>query len=326
MSRKQPNFWQIVDYMEDGRQDNRFTIIHNFYTNSTEKIKKEFEKNARLLTKRKNGVYMYHEVLSITKSTQLSDDEQKQQLREIALEYIDKRAKNNLVYAVLHDDKSDNFHYHFVISSNELQERKKHRLSKAQFSKFKIELEKLVLKNYPELEQKEIISKQANEKLSNKGAELKRRTGNTTQRDSVKARLKTVFESSKNKHAFFTNLSKQGLEIYVRGKTIGVVDQNTGRKHRLKTLGMLDQFEQVSSIVESSEKNMNSSTKEQTQNDEKITLKKQSRPETNITERQNFENKSQSVKEQIIEQHKQEIKQERAKKENYSNNHTSNKR
>ncbi len=253
MSRKQATFGQLVDYMEDGRQDKKFTLKHNLYATKPQKIKEEFEENARFVSKRKNGVYMYHEVLSITKSSSLTDDQQKEILREIAIEYIGNRANNNLAYAVLHDDKKDNLHYHFLISSNEVHDSKKHRLSKQDFDKFKKDLETRVLTKYPELEQKEIINKSSKEKLSNKGAELKRRTGKTTQRDSVKDRLKSVFSSSKDKQAFFDNLAKEKLEIYVRGNNIGVVDQDTGRKHRLKSLGMMDDFNKVSSIVEGNE-------------------------------------------------------------------------
>lgn len=254
MSRKQATFGQLVDYMEDGRQDKKYTLKHNLYASKPQKIKEEFEENARFVAKRKNGVYMYHEVLSITKSSSLTDDQQKEILREIAIEYIGNRANNNLAYAVLHDDKKDNLHYHFLISSNEVHDSKKHRLSKQDFDKFKKNLETRVLSKYPELEQKEIINKTSKEKLSNKGAELKRRTGKTNQRDSVKDRLKTVFSSSKDKQSFFDNMSNEKLEIYVRGNNIGVIDKETGRKHRLKSLGMMDDFNKVSAIVEGKEK------------------------------------------------------------------------
>jgi hypothetical protein len=253
MSRKQASFSQLVDYMEDGRQDKKFTLKNNLFSNNSEKIKGEFELNSSFFRKRKNSVYMYHEVISVTKSKSLEDEDQKEILRKIVLEYIDKRAKYNLVYGVLHDDKKDNFHYHLLISSNELEETKQHRLSKSQFDKIKKDLEIMVLEKYPELQQGVIINKPSTEKLSNKGAEVKRRTGKTSQRDSVKNRLKTVFGKSKDKQSFFENIEKENLEIYVRGNTIGVVDKNTGRNHRLKTLGMLDDFNKISNIVEKSE-------------------------------------------------------------------------
>lgn len=259
MSRKQATYGQLVDYFEDGRQDEKYNIYHNIYSTDAGKIKAEFHENAAFLSKRKNGVYMYHEILSITKSRGLSEERQKEILKDIGLDYIRNRAQNNLVFGVLHDDKDDNIHYHFMISSNELQSERKHRLSKNEFSEFKKDLEHMVLTKYPELEQKKLINKEpkpgkeSGEKLSHKGVELKRRTGKTDQRDDVKERLKTVFSGAKNKADFFTALEAERLEIYVHGNTIGILDKATERKHRLKTLGMLDEFNAVSQVIEKAE-------------------------------------------------------------------------
>ncbi len=352
MSRKQATFGQLVDYMEDGRQDKKYTLKHNLYSNKTEKIKEEFEENARYIKKRKNGVYMYHEVLSITKSNKITEEQQKERLREIAFKYIEKRSQNNLVYAVLHDDKQDNLHYHFMISSNEVQDTSKHRLSKKEFDNLKKELENQVLKNYPELEQKEIINKKSTAKLSKKGAELKRRTGKTSQRDSVKNRLKTVFNSSEDKQSFFENMTNEKLEVYVRGKNIGVVDKVTGRKHRLQTLGMLDEFNRISSIVEKSEtiKERKEEIQEQRKPyKEKIkiktgTLQKDNKGADNMVEKNttsqeahgNINDKEGNIisetvgkvkefikgdltAEEVLEQRKQEMKDERVHKEQTKN-------
>jgi hypothetical protein len=321
MSRKQASFGQLVDYMEDGRQDIKYTIKHNLYSNKSDEIKKEFESNASFLNKRKNGVYMYHEVVSITKSKQLNDEEQKELLRKIGLQYIEKRANNNLVYGVLHTDKEDNFHYHFLISSNESEESKKHRLSKYDFDKIKKDLENLVLEKYPELEQKKIINKKATEKLSKKGAELKRRTGKNNQRDSVKNRLKTVFNLSQNKQSFFENIKKEKMEIYVRGDSIGIIDLITGRKHRLKTLGMLDDFNKISSIVETSE-TINKRKEEIQENrkpyKEKITINR-NKTSSNSSETVNEVEKTE--KEKIIEARKEEIKNQRESKNKNNSSH-----
>ncbi|WP_198328308.1 relaxase/mobilization nuclease domain-containing protein [Methylovulum psychrotolerans] len=259
MSRKKATFGQLVDYFEDGRQEEKHTIYNNLFSKNAEDIKAEFTKNATFLAERKNGVYMYHEVLSITKSTKLSEEKQKEILEHIAKKYIQGRAKDNLVYGVLHDDKKDNLHYHFIISSNPVKNAKRHRLSKEEFSQFKKDLERYVLEVYPELEQKQLINKtpglkkETGEKLSNKGAELKRRTGKTSQRDSLKDRLATVFAESKTKADFFNGLDREQLSIYVNGNTIGILDKASQRKHRLSTLGMLDAFNAISQVIEKAE-------------------------------------------------------------------------
>ena len=251
MSRKVPSFGQLIEYMSDiDKSDEKYNIYQNIYARNTEDIEQEFKQNAETIFKRKNGVYLYHEILSITKSQNLEDKQQKEILRSIAYEYAQKRAEHNLIFATLHDDHDEHLHYHFIISSNALGESKKTRMSKAQFDKFKKNLETRTLEKYPELEQKVIINKQVGEKLSNKGSEQKRRTGKTPQRDLLKEKLQNIFAQADSKQAFFELLDKENFEVYVRGKTIGILDKANNRKHRLKTLGILEAFEAMSTRIQ----------------------------------------------------------------------------
>jgi hypothetical protein len=260
MSRKTPSFGQLIDYMADiDKADEKYNIYQNIYSHKTEDIEQEFKQNAQNISQRKNGVYLYHEVLSITKSQKLTDTQQKEILRNIAYEYAQKRAEHNLIFATLHDDHDEHLHYHFIISSNSLGESKKTRLSKSQFDKFKKNLELRTLEQYPELEQKIVINKQAGEKLSNKGSEQKRRTGKTPKRDLVKNKLQNIFHKVDAKQDFFDALNTENFEIYVRGKTIGILDRADNRKYRLKTLGILDDFETMSAHIKLNE----ASTKQQ---------------------------------------------------------------
>ncbi len=168
MSRKEPSFGQLVAYMQDiDKSETQYNIYQNIYGRKLEDIEAEFQENARLIRKRKNGVYLYHEILSISKNHQLDDKIQKEILREIAYEYAQKRAPNNLVFATLHDDHEEHLHYHFCISANALGDSKKTRMSKKQFDTFKKGMESRALEKYPELAQKVVINKQASEKLSN---------------------------------------------------------------------------------------------------------------------------------------------------------------
>ena len=251
MSRKSPSFGQLIEYMSDiDKADEKYNVYQNIYSHNTEDMEKEFQQNAETMFKRKNGVYLYHEILSITKSQKLEDEQQKEILRSVAHEYAQKRASDNLVFATLHDDHDEHLHYHFLISSNALGESKKTRMSKSQFDTFKKNLEKRTLEKYPELGQKIVINKQAGEKLSNKGSEQKRRTGKTPQRDLVKDKLQDIFNQSNDKQAFFDALDKAGFEVYIRGKNIGILDKANNRKYRLKTLGMLDDFNAMSARIE----------------------------------------------------------------------------
>jgi hypothetical protein len=220
MSRKHPSFDQLIDYIESERKlkSRQFSIFHNIYNRDSEKLKAEFAENAEQLKFRKNGVYLYHEVISITRATHIEEAEQKAILQKIVTEYLKMRARNNLAYAVLHEDKKDNLHFHIVISANEAQSTTRKRLSKADFAEIQTRLEKWTLETYPQLEQKAVFyqnqtdqEREAREQkahLSNKGTELKRRTGKTSKRDDMKATLTGIFETARDGRHFTELLEK----------------------------------------------------------------------------------------------------------------------
>jgi hypothetical protein len=251
MSRKEPSFAQLIDYMSDVfKVDTKFHVYHNLFSRNDEQIKAAFQENARLVRKRKNANYMYHEILSITKSKQLDIEAQKTILREIAYEYIQMRAGKNMVFGCVHNDHAEHLHYHLLISANEAYQKKKTRLTKSQFNTIKKQIEENVLARYPELEQTMVINRRpsaeskamSGESMSRKAGEQKRRTGKIPQRDAVKAKLHQLFEQVQSKADFFTRLSAANLELYCRGKYFGVKNLRNNRKHRLQTLGLMDEF------------------------------------------------------------------------------------
>lgn len=242
MSRKEASFGQLIEYI-DRDDEERYRIRYNVFGRDREHIAKEFKENSTLMPKRKNGVFLYHEIVSLTRSTKIPLDEQKELLQQIVQEYIAMRCPQNMCFGNLHDDKDHSIHYHLMISANECGEDKRHRLSKAQFKDIQTALEAHVLKNYPKLEQKVAINKQANEKLTQKGAELKRRTGETPKRDEIVSQLRETFSEARSKDDLRSLLQKQGFSIYVRGKTVGVIDTSSDRKYRLKTIGLVEAYE-----------------------------------------------------------------------------------
>lgn len=254
MSRKEPTFGQLLDYMNREASDDRYSLRHNSFARKERELEKEFKHNASRLRARKNGVFLYHEILSITKTKQLSDHELKDALRRIAAEYIQARAPNNLVYGVVHDDHAHHLHYHLMISANEAGESTRTRLSKADFQNIKIELERRVLSEFPQLEQKVAIEKETGERLSARGAELKRRTGETPERDSVKETIRDIFADSLDKAELFARLRDANLNLYVRGKNIGIIHEGSKRKYRLNRLGLQERFETLSNRIETMER------------------------------------------------------------------------
>jgi hypothetical protein len=262
MSRKHPSFAQLIDYIEgEAKLKSRaFSIHHNTYSRDTESLKREFEANARHLRQRKNGVYLYHEVVSVSRTQHLTEDEQKTILKAITQSYIEARCKRNLAYAVLHED-THNFHFHIVMSANEVGEERRTRLSKAQFADIQTHLEAWVLKEYPELEQKAVFHKNQTtaeraereakrQHLSDKGEQMKRRGAKTDLRDQVQERLTDIFETATAPRHFAELMQKAGFALYTRGNTHGITDRE-GNKYRLNRLGLAEAWQKLDEKMKS---------------------------------------------------------------------------
>lgn len=238
MSRKVPSFGQLIGYIDRDEGQEQWRIRHNVMGRDPERIRAEFEQNGDLLQRRKNGVYLYHEIISITRGQGLSAQEQKRRLRDIAESYIAARCPDNMVFGGLHQDKDHSFHYHLMISANRAGEAKRLRLSKGQFRQIQVQLERHVLETMPELEQKVAIDKRAEHRKSRGEAELERRTGKVPKKEQVRARVLEALDSAQDRDSLMEALGRNDLELYVRGKTLGVIDHESGKKHRLKTLDL----------------------------------------------------------------------------------------
>lgn len=238
MSRKVPSFGQLLEYIDRDAGQEAYSIRHNLAGRKSETIRAEFERNGELLKKRKNGNYLFHEIISITRAKGLSPEEKKSRLQEIAQEYINARCPDNLVYGGLHQDKDHSYHMHLMISANRAGQEKRQQLSKHQFRQIQVKLEEHVLQHYPELEQKLAIGKRSDRGRTKGEAELERRTKSRPKREEILERVQTAFDTSNDRDSLLNALGYHNLELYVRGKTLGVIDHETGKKHRLKTLDL----------------------------------------------------------------------------------------
>jgi len=258
MARKEPSFDQLIQYIE--KEDGERLIYHNFYGNDrlkTEEIIKTFKENAKLLPKRKNGNFLYHEILSLENKGNI----QGKQLDDIAYElsslYLEKRAEKQLAFGVLHRD-TNNFHIHFCISANELNDPSRVRLSKAQFATIQKDLEYYVLEQYPDLNQSQIYTKPKDKqkiKTSNKEQELKKRTQAPSRKEEIKTHLHGIFEQANTKEELNNLLEESGFRLYTRGRYTGIIDLHKNeRRHRLKTLGLLPHYEATQERLEAGKK------------------------------------------------------------------------
>jgi hypothetical protein len=196
-------------------------------------------------------VYLYHEIISLKRQTHLSLEEQKAKLAQIVKSYLEARAPHQLAFGMIHDDHKEHLHFHLVISSNKIESAERVRLSKQQFADIQTHLERHVLTRYPELHQEAVFfgnltqqqkeAKSQKARLSQKGAELKRRTGNTPKRDEVKETLEAIFSTSTTPQAFTESMSQSGFTFYQRGKYAGIQDRD-GNKYRFVSLGLAEHW------------------------------------------------------------------------------------
>jgi hypothetical protein len=325
MSRKHRSFSQLYHYMKDGssRSSEYDYFSHNVYARKDQDIINEFSVNSRKVKARKNGNYLFHEVIAITKSKQLTLDQEKERLFDIVRTYVDMRCKNNLAAGYLHDEKDNNVHFHLMISSNELDAFKNQRLTKFDFDKAKKELERYVIEQYPELEQDIIMNAKKDQKKSrdsNKAVEVKRKGGRLEKKEHMVKTLNSVFANSRSMDDYFKQLEQQNFEMYNRGNTIGFINKTDGKKYRLKTLALEEQFKQIDALLRPDDKTKQYSKAKKNdkadQQDYKEPEKKQSSATDEQTNQrsnnnQEAESNSNSVKEKTVDQNKADINKAR---------------
>jgi hypothetical protein len=252
MSRDKQSFEQLINYID---KDYGQEIIHNFLDKNQEYIINEFLENSKYIEKSKGKNYLYHEVISLSEN-KLSLKKQQEILIKIGQEYINKRAKNNLVFGKIHLEKN-NIHLHLCISANELFNDRRHFLTKKEFLNIQKEMETFIEKNYSNLKEPKIYNKDLTKTISRKEQERKQRTNKISKKDLVKNRVIEILQQSKNRDELNNNLEKECLEIYKNGNTIGVKNSLDSKKYRLKTLNILDDYDKFNKKISEIESRKN---------------------------------------------------------------------
>lgn len=241
MSRKEGTFRQLIEYMEREKGERAFS--HNLCAGvfgRRDEIIREFEYNAARLRERQNGNALYHEVISLERGAEVRRETLIRILGDIGMEYVSRRAPNQLAYGIVHTD-AEHVHLHICISANSIGKSKRERLSRAEFSTIQKEMDALVRERWAELRQTQIYGKdRPTERMRATAAEqeMKRRRGEPSRKEDVKARVHGAFARAGGGEELLALLRAAGLEIYQRGKSLGIIDQETGRRHRLSTLGV----------------------------------------------------------------------------------------
>lgn len=267
MSRKEPSFGQLAAYMSDEKSDRAFDLHHNLFSRDPSDIAEEFDANAQHLGRRRGGNYLYHEILSIDTRACGQSRDVREQLRLLALEFIQKRCPHNIVYGALHRDHAEHLHYHLMISANARGDKKRLRLTKAAFDTAKREVELSALTNYPELKQSEIIAASPAEKQdrrktreSRKAQEMQKRGARLTKTEALAQELRAILAYATSQAELERMLLDKGFTFYERGKHCGVRpipkegEAKARKAYRFATLGIDQDYvqfvERTESVIE----------------------------------------------------------------------------
>ena len=226
ISWKSGTFKKLYDYLHKKAEKENQTLTYNL--KPTQDIIQQFKENYEFVPKRKNGVIFYHEVLSFNAKDK---DIQQQDLIYLAEKWLDLRAPKNLAYGIVHTHQN-NMHIHLIISSNQIREKTKLRLTKTQFKQAQLQLEQIQKEKYPHLTHSICQeSKKVRNKYTLKEYQRYQRTKTTSKKD----RLKSILFEATQQPDFEKYLKAHNILIYQRGKNNGVVFEN--KRYRFNTLG-----------------------------------------------------------------------------------------
>ncbi len=225
LSRKSETFKQLFDYINKNAEENQ-KLEFNLRFNQS--FLSQFIENNKFRLKRKNGIVLYHEILSFDARDK---DIKQEEILFLAYKWLDLRAPKALSYGVIHTHQ-DNIHIHLMISANEIRSKKKIRLSQMEFNTVKKELEKIQIEKYPHM--KHSICQQNKSRKKNiydKEFQIEK----NGKRISQKNILKDIIKKAVSKENFTKYLKKHDIEIYKRSKNNGIFFKN--KKYRFATLG-----------------------------------------------------------------------------------------
>lgn len=248
---KKPKFEYLLRYMcesEDRLFDasgKSFTIRHNVRGKTIADWVRSFRENEQSrLRKRKNSVYLNHEIISFHRDDTRHLSMEK--LETLVREYIQLRNPNGCYIAVPHFDR---YHVHVHICSSAVQYRtgQSMRMSREEFSDLKRNFQDYQVRSFPELSRSVVRhGRKAAGKTSEKEQQFILRTGKVSKREQVREIVQECHRRASSEAEFYSLLKAHGMETYVRGgKVYGVVCQ--GRKYRFTAMG-LDTTEKEKSL------------------------------------------------------------------------------
>ena len=250
MARKAPTFTQLIAYFgRDGGIGKEATFSRNLYHTGANArlVAKQFQENHQFLPERKNGNALYHEVIVLEYQPYLSKKQLSKILVQLADRYCERRAPNQLAWGKVHFD-TEFPHIHLMLSANAIRSNKRYRLNRASFANIQVDLEQYKLQNFPELRGMPVYTRQSlchNPKVTLNEGEAVRRTNKPSRKMQAFTLLEPIFQTATEQSALNARLMVSGFQLYQRGKTWGVLHQESGIRYRLTTLGLMPEFERI---------------------------------------------------------------------------------
>ncbi len=245
LARKRPGFKQLIAYMnrEPGE-----SFTRNLYDAARPAaVARAFERNYAHLNKRRGANALYHEVIVLPPQPHLTTGRRTAILRELAERYCELRAPGNLVYGRVHQDKAHD-HIHLMISANAAASKLRTRLSRAGFAAIQVQMEREARTRFPDLQDQAIYGRATRRGPINQARSPITARQDAMERSGRKTPFKTIYRDAlaagipncRNKTQFEQLLAGLNLELYQRGRRIGVRNRDSGARYRLSTLGVED--------------------------------------------------------------------------------------
>lgn len=256
MSRKAStlnHFGQLLRYINAPQPEKlgQRAVFHNLRATDDDlpAIEREFVNDCRNVQYRRDGIMLFHEIISVAENDR--DKVTEQMLNDLARHYLHFRAPDAKAYAKAQFD-TDNPHIHILISANRIGGSTKLRLSKFDFGSAKRDLEKFQREKYPELNHSIVFGKTSGQKAGKDPEQLIKTQGEhererrlkqenryqPSEKEQVRDKLLTALHAARSEAELWQHFKTNGFEPYIRGKTAGVRDLSTGKNYRLKTLGL----------------------------------------------------------------------------------------
>lgn len=233
LSRKSESFTQLYDYINREGKPIGEGIVWNLSTFDVEDrslILSDFYENAKFLSPRKNGNVLYHEILSLPRTSESDLDTLQNAIHDMAIYWLEARAHDHLAFGRIHLE-DHNIHMHLMVSANGLGEDRK-RLSKFEFERIQEDCEAYIAQRYPELDLPMLHQK----------TELPQ----PSPEEELKTTLQTILDQkiTHETPSIKSRVHAAGLEFHYRGGTTYSVTFN-GKRYRFKKLGLLDRLLEV---------------------------------------------------------------------------------